>query len=297
MFPVDSIVLLTGGPDRDGDFVGTGTNLRGKIDWYYLKSSQFVEVPGSTPLGVPESEAGPVEPEAPEPALKAALLEDHDTHATAEDQSRDVLRRELAAAVGNSSYDVSPMLAAVDRYVDSLPVEPTPQRRITLDDLTPRRPDQSDNDYRRMAVGELVGAATVAWDSMQHTGVFHEATALSIVDVLLELFDRQLSGLPHAQVEYVSAPLMDGMRGEALNHAVGIAKVSTNLGNMEATDTAGIVAQAEAFYAFLTGSSTPNSYPFEDGNVLVLGPELIAEPDGSVLNWKGQNYVTQPEPK
>lgn len=194
-FPLQSVVLLTGGPDVDGDFVGTGTSASGFVDWWYLKPADFVEVPGSTPLGLPEPKADPVEPEGPEPtamydqpeplpvpepALKVALLEDHDTHATAEDQSRDVLRRELAAAVGNSSYDVSPMLAAVDRYVDSL---------------------------------------------------------------------------PQAQVEYVSAPLMDGLRSEALNHAVGIAKVSTNLGNMEATDTAGIVAQAEAFHTFLTDAS------------------------------------------
>lgn len=38
-------------------------------------------------------------------------------------------------------------------------------------------------------------------------------------------------------------------------------------------------------------------YPFESGDALVLGPELISQPDGSVISWKGQNYVPQAEAK
>lgn len=34
-------------------------------------------------------------------------------------------------------------------------------------------------------------------------------------------------------------------------------------------------------------------YPFEDGDVVVLGPEIFSAKDGSVLNWKGVNYVPQ----
>ncbi|WNN95188.1 hypothetical protein SEA_MAGRITTE_237 [Microbacterium phage Magritte] len=35
------------------------------------------------------------------------------------------------------------------------------------------------------------------------------------------------------------------------------------------------------------------TYPFEDGDVIVLGPEIFSAKDGSVLNWKGVNYVPQ----
>lgn len=38
------------------------------------------------------------------------------------------------------------------------------------------------------------------------------------------------------------------------------------------------------------------TYPYDGGGVTVLGPELFAQPDGSVLCWKGQNYIPQPEP-
>lgn len=36
-------------------------------------------------------------------------------------------------------------------------------------------------------------------------------------------------------------------------------------------------------------------YPHESGDVIVLGPEVIAQPDGSLINWKGTNYVPAPE--
>lgn len=38
-------------------------------------------------------------------------------------------------------------------------------------------------------------------------------------------------------------------------------------------------------------------YPFCDGDVMVLGPEVFAAEDGSVLCWQGQNYVPQPAPE
>lgn len=37
------------------------------------------------------------------------------------------------------------------------------------------------------------------------------------------------------------------------------------------------------------------TYPYEEGDTIVLGPEIFAAKDGSVLNWKGQNYVPQKE--
>lgn len=32
-------------------------------------------------------------------------------------------------------------------------------------------------------------------------------------------------------------------------------------------------------------------FPYEDGDVTVLGPEIFASKDGSVISWRGDNYV------
>lgn len=37
-------------------------------------------------------------------------------------------------------------------------------------------------------------------------------------------------------------------------------------------------------------------YPYRDGDVTVLGPEIFASPDGQVISWKGENYVPQDAP-
>ncbi|WP_327592485.1 hypothetical protein [Streptomyces chartreusis] len=34
-------------------------------------------------------------------------------------------------------------------------------------------------------------------------------------------------------------------------------------------------------------------YPYEDGDVTVLGPEIFLDADGKVISWKGENYVPQ----
>lgn len=34
-------------------------------------------------------------------------------------------------------------------------------------------------------------------------------------------------------------------------------------------------------------------YPREEGDFIIIGPECFATKDGSVLNWKGVNYVPQ----
>jgi hypothetical protein len=34
-------------------------------------------------------------------------------------------------------------------------------------------------------------------------------------------------------------------------------------------------------------------YPYESGDVVVIGPQCFAAKDGSVLNWRGENYVRQ----
>lgn len=49
--------------------------------------------------------------------------------------------------------------------------------------------------------------------------------------------------------------------------------------------------------AYLKGVTARHQtqYPHESGDVIVLGPEVIAQPDGSLINWKGTNYVPAPE--
>lgn len=37
------------------------------------------------------------------------------------------------------------------------------------------------------------------------------------------------------------------------------------------------------------------AYPYQDGDVTVLGPEVIASAEGSVISWKGRNYQLVPD--
>lgn len=39
------------------------------------------------------------------------------------------------------------------------------------------------------------------------------------------------------------------------------------------------------------GLTVRASYPYEDGDTVVLGPQVFVAKDGTVLNWRGQNYV------
>lgn len=36
-------------------------------------------------------------------------------------------------------------------------------------------------------------------------------------------------------------------------------------------------------------------YPYPDGDVTVLGPEIFASNDGQAISWKGDNYERQQE--
>lgn len=38
---------------------------------------------------------------------------------------------------------------------------------------------------------------------------------------------------------------------------------------------------------------TAETYPHEDGEVIVLGPEVFAHRDERVISWKGRNYTPQ----
>jgi hypothetical protein len=39
--------------------------------------------------------------------------------------------------------------------------------------------------------------------------------------------------------------------------------------------------------------STDHYYPYQDGDVIVLGPEIFVAEDKSVICWRGENYVPQ----
>jgi hypothetical protein len=41
------------------------------------------------------------------------------------------------------------------------------------------------------------------------------------------------------------------------------------------------------------GNGETASYPYNDNGVIVLGPETFVRHDGSVLSWRGTNYVLQ----
>ena len=36
------------------------------------------------------------------------------------------------------------------------------------------------------------------------------------------------------------------------------------------------------------------SYPFQDGDFTVLGPEVFASADGDVISWRGETYTRHP---
>lgn len=39
-----------------------------------------------------------------------------------------------------------------------------------------------------------------------------------------------------------------------------------------------------------------DEYPYENGDVIVLGPQVFVSRDEAVLNWEGRNYVPQEDP-
>lgn len=42
--------------------------------------------------------------------------------------------------------------------------------------------------------------------------------------------------------------------------------------------------------------STTTTYPYQDGDVIALGPEVFASADGETISWKGANYNRRPYP-
>lgn len=54
------------------------------------------------------------------------------------------------------------------------------------------------------------------------------------------------------------------------------------------------LADAKAALAALEAEGwglTNKTYPYREGDAIVLGPEVIATPDEAVINWKGENYM------
>lgn len=47
---------------------------------------------------------------------------------------------------------------------------------------------------------------------------------------------------------------------------------------------------------YVAPENVPISYPYEDGDVTVLGPQIFAgtgELGETVINWRGENYIPQ----
>ncbi|MEU5322954.1 hypothetical protein AB0G67_40320 [Streptomyces sp. NPDC021056] len=40
----------------------------------------------------------------------------------------------------------------------------------------------------------------------------------------------------------------------------------------------------------------PRQYPYQDGDITVLGPETFVSNDGQTISWKGDNYTRQTSP-
>lgn len=61
-----------------------------------------------------------------------------------------------------------------------------------------------------------------------------------------------------------------------------------SLDNEQASDL------AEKVFTFARMEAA-GAFPYKEGDSIVLGPEVFVTQDGSVLNWRGQNYVPQIE--
>lgn len=101
-------------------------------------------------------------------------------------------------------------------------------------------------------------------------------------------------------------PYEEGVPEENISAAVGMSYTETEqrttalniatAGFANQFNPTGVVAAAEAFLAFLQGEEPPEDraqYPFEDGDVIILGPECFASKDGNVISWRGENYINQ----
>jgi hypothetical protein len=65
---------------------------------------------------------------------------------------------------------------------------------------------------------------------------------------------------------------------------------------MSAEEIEGVERLGEKIFGVsgrLIEMNTGEAYPYESGDVIVLGPEIFVAKDGSVINWNGKNYVPQ----
>lgn len=74
-----------------------------------------------------------------------------------------------------------------------------------------------------------------------------------------------------------------------------LARATRNAERLEALKTAGHEAIARAVVKEITPSLprvkvTVDKYPFEDGDVLVLGPEIFVSADRKMICWRGEHY-------
>jgi hypothetical protein len=96
--------------------------------------------------------------------------------------------------------------------------------------------------------------------------------------------------------------LADDHQPGAVDPDEDIARLRTAARTANDRLAAGDIAAAQrALLAALELTAHPrgavSDYPHDEGDTTVIGPECFAAKDGSVLNWRGQNYVPQPDPQ
>ncbi|MFR9794276.1 hypothetical protein ACL07V_37580 [Streptomyces sp. MB22_4] len=138
------------------------------------------------------------------------------------------------------------------------------------------------DDPRNIAVAAL---AAVLPTPDQHAAV--RAAALHEDADALEALDPVEAALAGQHAWADGAALLRRLAGEApQDKAHCVCGEPTALGTVHRTDGPCHVREAQQ-------DPTP-SYPYPDGDVTVLGPEVFASKDGGVICWKGENYERQP---
>lgn len=97
---------------------------------------------------------------------------------------RAIAETKVRAAVEQTEQAWGERIKAVEAQRDALEADPEPTEQ-TIWQVPTLIEGETRKDWLARVVGEGVGAASTAWDSMRGTGVFHEATARSVVDGIL----------------------------------------------------------------------------------------------------------------
>lgn len=146
------------------------------------------------------------------------------------------------------------------------------------DAATERREDRD----RLRAVVARIGQMADAWEQ-QLPEVIRTPAVVSAIRAALE---PAAMPAPTDQTAVRAAALHEG--AEAL---LALDPIEAALAGQHAW------ADAAALLRRLAGEAQQDekpSYPHPDGDVIILGPEVFASPDGRTISWKGANYERQP---